>query len=285
MTTLITAANGALGHLVIDALLGRGVAASDIVAGVRTPAKAADLADRGITVVPLDYDAPETVSAALAGVDRVLLISGSEVGKRTAQHRTVVDAAAAAGVAQLVYTSLAKVEISSLPLAPEHLATEQAIAASGVPATILRNNWYAENYAANLDQAEATGELVSATAGGRVSPAARRDFAEAAAVVLTTDGHLGATYELGGAPLSYDQIADALGEVLGREVTHRDLAAADFQAGLESAGLDAGTVGFLVALDAGIAAGDLDLDDDALATLIGRPVTSLADALRAARDA
>ncbi|MGW9022563.1 SDR family oxidoreductase [Leucobacter chromiiresistens] len=285
MTLLVTAASGALGHLVVDALLARGVAPEQIVAGARTPAKAADLAERGVAVVPLDYDDAASVDAAFARVDRVLLISGSEIGKRAAQHQTVVDAARRAGVAQLVYTSLAKVEGSSLALAPEHLATERAISASGLPATILRNNWYAENYVANLDQAGETGALLSATRGGRVAAAARADYAEAAAVALIGDAHIGKVYELAGRPLAYDDIAAAMGEALGRTVVHRDVSADELRAALEGAGLDAGTVGFLTGLDAGIAEGDLDVDDPTLAELIGREPTPLVDVLRAARGA
>lgn len=282
VTTLITAANGQLGRLVIDALLAKGVAADQIVAGVRTPSKAADIAERGIRVVPLDYDDAATVTAAFDGVDRVLLISGSEVGKRVPQHQAVIDAAAAAGVVQLAYTSLANVESSSLPLAAEHLATEQAIAASGVPATLLRNDWYIENYLGNFGAAEATGTLLSATQGGRVSAAARRDYAEAAAVALIGDAHIGKTYELAGESFTYDELATAIGEVLGTPVVHQDLPAAEYQAALEGAGLDAGTIGFLTALDAGIAQGDLESADRSLAELIGRPTTSLVEALRVA---
>ncbi|MEJ6490328.1 SDR family oxidoreductase [Leucobacter sp. USCH14] len=283
MTILVTAASGALGHLVIDALLARGVAPSEIVAGARTPAKADDIAERGVTIVPLDYDDAASVEAAFVGVDRVLLISGSEVGKRAAQHQAVIDAAVRAGVKQIAYTSLANVERSSLVLAPEHLATERAIAESGLPATILRNDWYAENYAANLDQAAATGVLLSATRGGRVSAAARADYAEAAAVALIGDAHIGEVYELAGDPLTYDEIAAAMGRALGRDVEHRDVSAADLRAALESAGLDAGTIDFLTGLDEGIAAGDLDLEDPTLAALIGRPTTPLVEVLRAAR--
>lgn len=285
MTILVTGATGALGHLVIDALLARGIAPAQIVAGARTPAKAADLAERGVTVVPLDYDDASSVEGAFAGVDRVLLISGSEVGKRTAQHLAVIEAAARAGVKHLVYTSLANVERSSLALAPEHLATERAIAESGLPATILRNDWYAENYVANLDQAEATGVLLSATHGGRVSAAARADYAAAAAVVLADDAHVGKVYELAGEPVTYDEIAAAIGEAVGREVVHHDVSAAEFRAALERAGLDAGTIGFLEGLDAGIAAGDLDVEDPTLTELIGRPTTALVEVLRAARVA
>ncbi|MEV8338986.1 SDR family oxidoreductase [Leucobacter sp. NPDC077196] len=285
MTILITAASGALGHLVVESLIARGVEPSNIVAGARTPTKAASLAERGVAIVELDYDAPATIEAAFAGVDRVLLISGSEVGKRAAQHQAVIDAAVRAGVQQLAYTSLARVEQSSLTLAPEHLATERAIQASGLPATILRNDWYAENYAANIDQAAATGVLLSATQGGRVAAAARADYAEAAAVALIGDAHIGKTYELGGDPVTYDEIAAAIGRVVGRDVVHQDVSAADFTAALESAGLDAGTIAFLVGLDAGIAAGDLDIEDPTLTQLIGRPATPLHEALRAARAA
>lgn len=282
MTILVTAASGELGHLVIDSLLARGASPADIVAGARSPEKAATIAERGVTVVPLDYDDPDTIAAALEGVDRVLLISGSEVGKRAPQHQAVVDAAKAAGVSLLAYTSVAKATESSLPLAPDHVATEKAIAESGLPAVILRNNWYAENYVGDLGQASESGVVLSSTDGGKVSPAARADFADAAAVVLLSDGHEGKVYELAGEPVALDDIAAAIGTVLGRDVTHRAVSTEEHARVLEGAGLDAGTVGFVTALDAGIAAGDLEVDDPTLVELIGRPATPLADALRAA---
>lgn len=283
MTILVTGATGQLGRLVIDRLLARGAAAGDLVAGARTPAKAADLAARGVRVVPLDYEDPATVAAALTGVDRVLLISSSEVGKRATQHRVVLDAVSAAGVELLGYTSLTRADTSPSPLAPEHLETERAIAASGIPAVVLRNNWYAENYLPDLQRAGTTGEIAAGAGDGKVAVAARVDYADAAAAVLLGDGHAGRTYELGGdAVLDYDDIAAAIGEVLGREVRYRRLTAEEQRAELAAAGLDEGLAGFVVGLDSSIAAGALDLADPTLTTLIGRPTTTLAEALRAA---
>lgn len=281
MTILVTGAGGHLGHLVVERLLARGAAASDIVAGARTPAKAADLAERGVRVVTLDYDQPETIAAALRGIDRVLLVSGSEVGKRTAQHTAVIEAAA--DVELLVYTSLYRATESPLPLAPEHVATEQAIAAAGIPATILRNDWYTENYVADIARARETGEIVASAGDGRVSSASRIDYADAAAAVLLAGDHAGRVYELAGdAAWNYDELAEAAAELVGRPVAYRRLTTEEHVAALEAAGLDAGTAGFVAALDAGIAQGALDSSDRTLSTLIGRPTTPLVEGLRAA---
>jgi NAD(P)H dehydrogenase (quinone) len=283
MPLLVTGASGHLGRLVISALLDRGVAASDIRAGARDTGRIADLAARGVQTVRLDYDEPASVADAMVGVDRVLLISGSEVGRRVAQHRTVIDAAVAADVAQLVYTSAPRATTSALLLAPEHKATEEAIAASGLDATILRNNWYTENYLGTLAQARETGVVTSSTGDGRVASAARRDFAEAAAVVLTTDGHAGATYELGGdVAWTHAELAVAIGEVLGRDVAYGAQTPEEQAAALTAAGLDAGTVGFLVGLDGNIREGLLGEVTGELSHLIGRPTTPLVDALRSA---
>lgn len=281
MTLLVTGATGHLGRLVIDSLLARGAQPDEIVAGVRDPAKAVDLADRGIRTAVVDYDRPETVTAALSDVDAVLLISGSEVGRRVEQHRAVIDAAAAAGVSKLVYTSAPKATTSDLVLAPEHKATEELIAASGIPSVILRNNWYTENYADTLAQARATGGFAASVGDGRVASASRRDFAEAAAVVLLEEGHDGAVYELGGdVAWDYDDLAAALSEVIGTPVEYRRVTAAEQIAALEGVGLDAGTAGFVAALDAGIAAGALADTDGTLGRLIGRPTTPLVEGLR-----
>ncbi|MDQ1129958.1 NmrA family NAD(P)-binding protein [Microbacterium sp. SORGH_AS_0888] len=280
MTILVTGASGHLGRLIVERLLARGAAASDIVAGARTPAKVADL---GVRAVELDYDRPETVAAAVEGVDRVVLVSSSEVGKRLEQHRAVVDAAAAAGVELLVYTSLFRATESPLPLAPEHVATEQLIAEAGVPAAILRNDWYTENYAGNVAQARETGEVTASAGDGRVSSASRVDYADAAAVVALGDGHAGKVYELAGdTAWSFDELAATIAEIVGREVVYRRLTTEEHIAALEAAGLDAGTAGFVAALDAGIAAGALEASDRTLSELIGRPTTPLAEGLRAA---
>ncbi|PCE15375.1 NAD(P)-dependent oxidoreductase [Microbacterium sp. SZ1] len=279
MTILVTGATGQLGRLVIQSLLERGADPQSIVAGARDTAKAADL---GVRVARLDYTDPSSIAAALDGVDTVLLISGSEVGRRAQQHQAVIDAAKAAGVTKFVYTSAPKATTSDLVLAPEHKATEEAISEAGLPAVILRNNWYTENYAADLARAAETGVVAAGAGDGRVASASRKDFADAAAAVLLEDGHLGQVYELGGdIAWSYDDLAAAIAEITGRDVEYRRLAPAEQAEALRAAGLDEGTVGFVVALDAGIAGGALADTDGTLARLIGRPTTPLVDGLRA----
>ena len=279
MTILITGATGNLGRLIIESLLERGADPQSLVAGARDVAKGADL---GVPVVHLDYTDPSSVESALQGVDSVVLVSGSEVGQRVPQHRAVIDAAKAAGVTKLVYTSAPKATTSDLVLAPEHKATEELIAASGIPAVILRNNWYTENYAADLARASETGVLAAGVGDGRVASASRKDFADAAAVVALEDGHIGEVYELGGdVAWNYAELAAAISEITGRPVAYQPLTAEEQSAALEAAGLDAGTVGFVVALDAGIRDGALADTDGTLARLIGRPTTPLVEGLRA----
>lgn len=279
MTILVTGATGNLGRLVIESLLERGADPQSVIAGARDVTKAEDL---GVRVARVDYSDPASVRSALEGVDTVLLVSGSEVGQRVAQHKAVIDAAKDAGVAKLVYTSAPKATTSDLVLAPEHKATEELIAASGVPSVILRNNWYTENYAADLARAAETGVLASGAGAGRVASASRKDFAEAAAVVLLDEGHLGQVYELGGdVAWNYDDLAGAIAEISGRDVAYQPLTADEQLAGLRAAGLDEGTAGFVVALDAGIAAGALADTDGTLSRLIGRPTTPLVEGLRA----
>jgi NAD(P)H dehydrogenase (quinone) len=280
MTLLVTAASGHLGRLVVDALLERGVPASDIVAGARTPAKVDDLAARGVRVVELDYARPETFGPTLEGVTRVLLISGTEAD-RVAQHRSLVDAARAAGVERLVYTSAPRVDEVDYALGADHRATEQAIAESGVSATILRHNWYTENYLDAVARAADTGEIVAATGDARVASASRRDYAEAAAVALTTDDLAGRTVEVGGdVAWTYDELADAASEVLGRPVTYTRVSIEQLTEGLTAAGLDAGTAAFVAGIDDAIARGALGETDGSLSRIIGRPTTPLVEGLR-----
>lgn len=283
MSIVVTGATGHLGRLVVEGLLDAGVAPSDVVAGGRATERLADLAARGVRVVTLDYDRPETVADAFAGAEKVLFVSGSEPGRRLDQHRTVVDAAVAAGIGRVVYTSAPHADTSSLVLAPDHRATEELLAASGLAVTVLRNNWYTENYVATLQQAAQTGEVVASAGDGRVASASRADFAAGAVAVLLGDGHEGRTYELtGDVAWGFDDLAAAATEVLGRPVAYRPVDAAEHTAILTGAGLDAGTAGFVVALDENIAAGDLADATDHLRTLIGRPTTPLVDGLRAA---
>ncbi|MBD5786959.1 SDR family oxidoreductase [Cellulosimicrobium terreum] len=287
MTIAVTGTSGQLGHLVVESLLGRGVAASDVVALARTTGKVADLAERGVVVREADYGRPETLGAALAGVDVLVLVSGSEVGRRVEQHGNVVEAARAAGVRRVVYTSAPHATTSTLVLAPEHKATEELLAASGLTTTILRNNWYTENYLPDVLRARETGEIVTSTGAGRVASATRADFAEAAAVVAlaaaTGGAHEDAVYELSGdVAWGFDELAAAATEVLGRPVVSRSVSPQEQQVLLVGAGLDEATAGFVGALDANIRDGLLGEATGELADLIGRPTTSLVAGLRAA---
>ena len=282
MTILVTAANGQLGSLVVDALLEHGADPADLVATARDTTTIGQLAARGIRTAQLDYDRPETIAAALDGVDTVLLISGSVPGERAAGHRNVIEAAKAAGVTKLVYTSTPRATTADFALAPDHRATEEAIVASGVPAVLLRNNWYIENYAADVSRAASSGIIAASVGDGRVAGATRADLAEAAAVVLLEDGHVGQVYELGGdTAFDYDELAAAASEVLGREIAYQRLTADEHIAALEGAGLDAGLARFVAGLDEAIGRGVLADVDGSLSRLIGRPTTSLVDGLRA----
>ncbi|KQX72312.1 SDR family oxidoreductase [Aeromicrobium sp. Root472D3] len=282
MTIAVTAATGQLGSLVVDSLLAR-VPASEIVAVVRDAAKAQPLADRGVTVRVAAYDDAAALVTAFEGVDKVLLISGNEFGQRLAQHQNVIDAAAAQGVSLLAYTSAPAVDTSTLPVAPEHLATEQYLATSDLDVVLLRNGWYHENYLTSVDAARHTGAVLTSAGEGKVSSAARADFAEAAAVVLTTDQPLKPVYELGGdVAWSQADLASTLSDVLGTPVTVNEVSPEEQAATLATAGVPPMWVDFTVATDASIARGELEVDGDDLSTLIGRPTTPLADSLRAA---
>ena len=282
MTIVVTGATGHFGRLAVEALLARGVAPGEIVATGRRTDTLADLAARGVVVRPADYDDPASLDAAFAGAEKLLFVSGSDVGKRLGQHRNVVDAAARAGVRHLAYTSAPHADVSTLPVSPDHKATEELIAASGIPATILRNNWYSENYLADLAVARETGEVASATGTGRVASAPRADYADAAAAALTGDGHEGKVYELGGdTAWDYDELAATLSEILGRPVARRDLTPDERHAGLLAAGLDEGTAGFVVAIDTAIAGGELAEVTGDLSRLVGRPTVPLKATLAA----
>ncbi|WP_426119214.1 SDR family oxidoreductase [Kocuria sp. LHG3120] len=284
MSIVITGATGRLGRHVISSLLRLDVQLPDLVAAGRDEEKLGALRELGLATVRADYTEPATLDQAFAGADTVLLISSSEVGIRVPQHRNAVDAAVRAGVSRLVYTSALGADRGKLLLADEHLATEEAIAASGLPFTILRNGWYTENFEPALRHAETTGVVLASAGDGRVASATREDYAEAIAAVLAQDGHAGRTYELSGdAAWSFDDLAAALTEVLDREVTYRRLTPEQHLAELERTGVDENTARFLVALDANIEDGALDLVTGDLSRLLGRRTTALVDALRAMR--
>ena len=276
MTLVVTGATGHLGRLAVEHLLARGTAASDIVATGRDAAKLEALAaDLGVHTAVADFEDPASLDAAFAGAEAVLLVSGSEVGKRVAQHTAAIDAAVRAG-ARLVYTSAPKATTSTLILAPEHKATEEAIAASGVPAVVLRNGWYNENYEQTVAELASTGTTLSSAGEGRVASAARSDYAEAAAVALVDPSLVGTVHELSGdTAWTFDEFAAVVGEVAGRETSITHVDAAEHARILTDAGVPEGGVGFVVGLDANIAEGLLGETDGSLARLIGHPTTPI----------
>jgi len=275
-----------LGRHVLEALLERGVAAGNIVAAGRSVAKLADFVERGVRVQPMDYADAGSVAAALKGATRVLLISGSEVGQRVDQHRTVIEAAKAEGVELLAYTSIANADTTSMLLADEHKATEALLRESGVPFVLLRNGWYLENYTEQLPGTLAQGAVAGSAGDGKVSAAARADYAHAAAAVLVADGQAGKVYELGGdKAFSMADLAAEISAATGKAVSYNDLPAGDYAELLASVGVPEAFAEILADSDMGIARGDLLVSTGDLRRLIGRPTTSLGQAVRAAAAA
>ena len=281
MKIVVTAATGHLGQLAVEALLRRGVPAEELTATGRRTETLTDLAERGVTVRRADYTDPASLRAAFAGADRLLLVSGSEVGQRVEQHANAIDAAVEAGVGLVAYTSITKADTSSLLLAEEHRATEKLLADAGLPHVLLRNSWYIENYIAQLPIYLEHG-IAGAAGKGRVSAATRADYAEAAAAVLIEDGHAGATYELGGPGFTMAELAQVVSEVYGQAVTYTDLPVEQYTQVLVGAGLPEPVAAVFADGDRGVAAGELYVDTADLEKLLGRPATSLADAVRSA---
>ena len=282
MSVVVTGASGQLGRLIVASLLEQGLPATEITAGGRATEKIADLADRGVTVVHLDYTDPESLDAAFAGADVVVLVSSSEVGQRFAQHSSVVAAAQRAGVGRIVYTSIPKATETPMLLAGEHRATEAAIVTSGLPYTFLRNAWYIENY---TDQIPAYLEhgIFGAAGDGKVSVATRADYAEAAAVVARTDGHEGAVYELGGDSITLTDLAGLVSEASGTTVAYTDVDEATLAGILvRAAGFPEPVAAVFADVDTRIKAGDLEVDTTDLGRLLGREPTTAAQAVKAA---
>ena len=278
---VVTGATGKLGHCVVGALLEK-VPTAELAVAVRNPAKAATLAARGVQVRRADYDQPETLSAAFAAGDNVLLISANEIGKRATQHLRVVDAARAAGVGLLAYTSLLRADTSRLALAEEHRITEQAIRASGLPYVLLRNGWYLENHTDQIAGILQRGTTVGAAAGGRFASAARKDYADAAAEVLTSSGHENRIYELAGNAFTLSEFAAEVGRQTGKRIVYTNLTPEAYKDVLVGAGLPGPYADVLVDADVGASQGELDSQSVDLPRLIGRPATSLRDAIAAA---
>ncbi|MFD7692206.1 SDR family oxidoreductase [Streptomyces sp. NPDC059805] len=281
MSIVVTGATGHLGRHVVEQLLEK-VPAEQVTAVARTPEKAADLAARGVRVAVADYNAPETFDGLFAAGDKVLLISGSEVGNdRVAQHRTVIEAAKAAGVALLAYTSAPGTLTAAL--ADDHRATEEVLLASGLPYVLLRNGWYHENYTENLAPVLAHDAVTHAAGDGRISSAARADYAAAAVAVLTGEGHENKTYELGGdVAWSMGEYAAELSRQTGREIADNPVSAEALTGILTGAGVPAPFAAILAGVDTSIARGELVVDSGDLSRLAGRPTTPLADAIAAA---
>lgn len=282
---IVTGATGQLGRLVIEALLNK-LPASEIAAVVRDPNKAADLAARGIEIRQADYDQPASLAAAFKQGEKLLLISANEVGRRVPQHRAVIDAAKHAGVSLLAYTSILHADTSPLPLAAEHIETERLIKASGLPAVVLRNGWYTENYLAGIPTALQYGVVLGSAGEGRIASAARADYAAAAAVVLTQDGHAGRIYELAGdGAYTLAELAAEITRQSGKTVAYQNMPEADFKAALLGAGLPDFLATLLAESDVGASKGGLYDDGRQLSQLIGRSTTPLADMVKAALPA
>ena len=273
----VTGATGQLGGHVIDALL-ETVPASAIVAGMRDPARdegaANALRKKGVEVRTADYSRPETLASTFAGTDRLLLISSSENGRRKVQHRNVISAAKDAGVGLIAYTSILHADTSPLFLAEEHRDTEAALAEAGVPFVLLRNGWYTEVYTWRLPLALKHGVLMGATGDGRISSAARADYARAAATVLAGEDHAGRIYELAGdASFTLAELVAVVAEASGKPMAYQNMAPDEFRSAVLDAGLPEMVARILSDTDAGVAEGALFDDGGALARLIGRPTT------------
>jgi NAD(P)H dehydrogenase (quinone) len=292
MSVVVTGATGHLGRHVLEALLSRGVPAGEIVAVGRKLDTIKDFADRGVRTAHVDYSDPESLRAAFEGAEKVLLISGSDVGQRIPQHANVIEAAKAAGVEHFVYTSILGADTTTMGLADDHKATEARLRESGIPFTVLRNGWYLENYLGQLTTAVQMGVIYGSSGEGRISAAARADFAEAAAAALTGaiptgesptgESPTGAIYELGGdKAFTMAELAAEITAHTGTQVTYQNLPQAEYEQALIQAGLPAPVAAMLADNDRAISQGELETHSGDLSRLTGRPTTTLTDALKA----
>jgi len=289
MSIVVTGATGHLGRLTVQALLARGVDPAIITATGRNSERLADVATLGVRTALADFDDVGSLKQAFEGADKVLLVSGTDLGSRAAQHANVIDVARTAGVGFIAYTSAPHADTTALLLAVEHRATEELIEASGLPHAFLRNGWYVENYTDQLTTTLEHGVVLGSAGDGRVSVAPRSDYAEAAAAVLATDGHDGQVYELGGdESVTLSDIASAIAAAAGQPVTYQDVSAAAHLEVLLGAGLPAVVAEILVDADRAIAAGELEVTTGDLSRLIGHPTvpmaTAVADAVGARRS-
>lgn len=285
MSIVVTGATGQLGRLTIEALLARGVPAAHVIATGRDIARIKDFADRGVLVRRADFAEPDTLAAAFAGADKLLLISTTTVDERVAHHRRAIDAAVAAGVSLVAYTSMVHADTATTVLATTHHATEEDLRERAVASVMLRNGWYLDNYTAQLPLILRNGAVVGSAGQGRISAATRADYAAAAAAVLTTDGHAGAVYELGGdEAFTLAELAAAISAATGKQITYTDLPADELAQALKSDDVPDELAQVIVDVDLGMSRGELFTDSGHLRRLIGRPTTTpadgIADALR-----
>lgn len=282
MSIAVTGAAGQLGHIVIKNLKLK-TSLANLLALVRNPEQTEVL---GVTAKAIDYSKPATLDSALSGVETLLLISSSEIGQRAAQHANVIAAAKKAGVKRIVYTSVLHADTSVLSLAEEHRATEADLKSSGLSYTILRNGWYTENYTGSVGAALANGAFFGSAGDGRISSATREDLADAAVAVLTTDGHVNATYELAGdTAWTLAELAAEISKQTGKDIPYRNLSESDYAAALEGAGLPKGLAAAFASYDVSASQGALYGSERTLSELIGRPTTSLAASVERALKA
>ena len=282
MSTVITGASGHLGGLVVAQLLAAGTPPAQIVATARDVDKLADLASKGVTVRRADFADPSTLVDAFVGADTMLLVSTTTVGERFDNARNAIDAAVRAGVSLIVYTSILNASTAQMMLADEHRRTEDYLRDSGVAFAILRNGWYLENYTDQLPMITQYQTLMGSANDGLVSAASRRDLAAAAVAVLTQDGHLAATYELGGTPFTLTELAATMSDVLGTDIAYQNMSVADYAGALTSAGVPSEMAAAVADADAGLARGELFTASDDLVKLIGRPATTAREAVQSA---
>ena len=272
----ITGATGQLGSLVVEQLKGK-TDAANLVALVRSPEKV-----EGIEARAFDYDSPETLLEPLTGIDHLLLISGNEIGQRARQHENIINAAKEAGVKWIVYTSILRADSSTISLAGEHLATEKLLADSGIAYTILRNGWYTENYTGSIPPSVEAGAFIGSAGDGKISSVTRADFAEAAAVVLTSENQAGKVYELAGdEAYTLTDLAAEISKQTGKDIPYANLPEEEYSKALKGIGLPDAFADGIASWDVSASKGDLFDDGKTLSKLIGRPTTPLSEAVKA----
>lgn len=278
MIIAVTGATGHLGRLVIQRLATR-VPAANIVALARNTAKAADL---GVGVREADYERPGTLAVALTGIDTLLLISASEFGKRQMAHHNVIEAAKKAAVKRVVYTSLLHADTSPVGLAAEHVASEREIAASGIPYTFLRNGWYNENFIGSIEAALAHGTLFGCAGTGKISSAARADYADAAVEAVVDPAHAGKMYELAGdESWTLADLAADISRQSGKTIPYDNVTESEYAAALQAAGVPRPMAELFAGWDTATAHGGLFDDTRQLSKLIGHPTTPMSELVRA----